>query len=170
MVLDGRTIVAKNLVTFPDDLYDTEEQIQPNGVDLRLHRVLHVQGRPALPAYGRIDADNVQVQEIPLKDGWFQLTELVGNYLVDFRESISVPDGYCAIIHTRSSLVRCGVEVLTGLWDTGYQGQLGGSVRLKNPISLQYGARLGQVLFYKAAFNGHRYAGLYQGTKSTEIR
>lgn len=171
MVLDGATVVSKNYVTFPDALFDTEEQIQPNGVDLRLERVLYVQGKPTLPADGRIDVDNVQITEQePCKEGWFELTETVGNYLVDFRESISVPDGYCAIIVTRSSLVRCGVDVFTGLWDTGYQGRLGGSLRLRNPISLQYGARLGQVMFHKSAFNGHRYAGLYQGLKSTDIR
>lgn len=170
MILDGRTVVEKNLVTFPDDLYDTEEQVQPNGVDLRLHRVQHVAGRPELPATGRIKAGNVQITEIPLKDGWFELSELAGNYLVDFRESISVPDGWCAIIITRSSLVRCGMDIFTGLWDTGFQGRLGGSVRLKNPIRLQYAARLGQVMFHKAQFSGHRYTGAYKGTTQSEFK
>lgn len=170
MILSGRSVVEKRYVTFPNDFYNTDEQVQPNGVDLRLERVVHVNGRPELPANGRINADNVQINEVPAKEGWFDLHLLQGNYLVDFRESISVPDGYCAIIITRSSLVRCGVDLFTGLWDTGFQGRLGGSLRLKNPIRLQYGARLGQVMFYKAEFNGHRYSGGYQGTTQSEFK
>lgn len=170
MILDGSTIVKKNYVTFPDDLYDTEEQIQPNGVDLRLHAVKHVAGTVELPAYGRINADGVQIQNIPAKDGWFDLHYDNGNYLVDFRETITVPDGFCAIIITRSSLVRCGVDIFTGLWDTGFTGRLGGSVRIKNKIRLQYGARLGQVMFSKSLFNGHRYAGAYKGTTQSEFK
>lgn len=170
MVLDGRTIVEKKFVTFPDDLYDREVQVQPNGVDLRLHRVQYVNGRPILGRDTRINADNVQIDEITPKDGWFDLGTLHGNYLVDFQESISVPDGYCAIIITRSSLVRCGVDIFTGLWDTGFQGRLGGSLRLKNPIRLQYGARLGQVMFYESKFNGLRYSGGYQGTTQSEFK
>lgn len=155
---------------FDDDLYDTEEQIQPNGVDLRLHAVKYVSGQPRLPAYGRLDASHVQVSDVNAKDGWFDLYQTQGNYLVDFRETITVPDGYCAIIITRSSLVRCGVDIFTGLWDTGFTGRLGGSVRTKNPIKLQYGARLGQVMFYKSVFNGHRYAGAYKGTTQSEFK
>lgn len=169
MVLDGKTIVEKKYVTFPDDLYNTDEQIQPNGVDLRLDRVVYVNGRPELPVEGRLNADNVQVQEIPPKEGWFELAYMQGNYLVDFRESISVPPGFCAIIITRSSLVRCGCDIFTGLWDTGFQGRLGGSLRLRNPLRLQYGSRIGQVMFHKAQFNGQLYNGSYQGTTQSEF-
>lgn len=170
MVLDGKEVVAKNYVTFPDNLYNNDEQVQPNGVDLRIHRLVHVSGRAELPVEGRLGAKDVQINEIPLKDGWFDASHMTGNYLADFRESISVPDGYCAIIIPRSSLVRVGCEVLSGLWDTGFEGRLGASLRIRNPIRFQYGARLAQVIFYKSAFNGHRYAGGYQGTTQSEFR
>lgn len=173
-VLDGRTITDKNYVTFDpvlaDSGYNTEDQVQPNGVDLRLTKVVHVGGRAELPSDGRIQAKNVQIQEIPPKNGWFDFEYLHGNYLVDFAEFISVPDGYCAIIITRSSLVRVGCDIFTGLWDTGFQGRLGGSVRLRNPVKIQYGARMCQVMFYKSVFNGLRYAGGYQGTTQSEFK
>lgn len=166
MVLDGKTIVARNYVTFGDDLYNTEEQIQPNGIDLRLDSVSHVSGKPILPAVGRIDPQAITITKIPPKEGWFNLHLLQGNYLVDFKETISVPDGYCAMIITRSSLVRCGVDVVSALWDTGFNGQLGASLRLKNQFAVQRGARLAQVVFWKSEFSGHRYTGAYQNAKT----
>lgn len=171
MVLDGRTIVEKNYVTFPNDreVFNTDEQVQPNGVDLRAVRMVHVQGRASLPVEGRIDPEYIHIDEIPPKDGWFELDRMHGNYLVDFRESVSVPDGFCAIIITRSSLVRVGVDLFTGLWDTGFQGKLGASIRLRNPARIQYGARMGQVMFHKSTFNGHRYTGAYAGTTQSEF-
>ena len=164
MVIDGPTIIDKRYVTFPpDSLFDTEEQIQPNGIDLRLVEVKHITGRAALPREGRIVGKDVQIDKVPAKDGWFDLHSLNGNYLVEFAEDISVPDGFCATIITRSSLVRVGFDVMSGLWDTGFKGRLGASVRLKNPVQIQYGARLAQVMFHKSEFNGLRYTGAYQG-------
>lgn len=170
MVLDGKEILEKYYVTAPDNVYPIDEQVQPNGVDLRLDSIKFVQGKASLPRDGRLNATDVQIQDIPAKDGWFDLQMWQGNYLVDFRESISVPDGYCAIIITRSSLVRIGCDVITGLWDTGFSGRLGGSLRLRNPIKIQYGARMAQVMFYKSVFNGHRYEGAYKGTTQSEFR
>lgn len=169
--LDGRSIVERHYVTFPDDLYNTDEQIQPNGVDLRVHRVVHVSGVARLPSdTSKLDGDLVNITEIPPKNGWFSLKVNPGNYLVDFRENITVPDGYCAIIIPRSSMARTGINVLSGLWDTGFTGRLGASIRNLNPIDIQYGARLAQVMFVKSEFSGHRYSGRYQGTTQSEFK
>lgn len=173
MVLDGDSIIDRKLVTFPDDgmEYDTREQIQPNGIDLRVHRIVHVSGIARLPSdTSRLDAGKVQINELALKNGWFWLPLQHGNYLVDFRESVRVPDGYCAIIIPRSSMARTGIHVLSGLWDTGFEGRLGASLRNLNPIEIQYGARLAQIVFWKSNFSGHRYAGRYQGTTQSEFK
>lgn len=170
-VIDGPTIIDKNYVTFPSDsVFDTEEQIQPNGVDLRVEEVKLVSGRAQLPREGRIVGTEVQIAQVAAKDGWFDLHSLNGNYLVEFAESISVPDGFCATIITRSSLVRVGMDVITGLWDTGFQGRLGASVRLRNPVQIQVGARLAQVMFHASEFNGLRYAGSYHGSSQSEFK
>lgn len=170
MILDGRTVVEKNLVTFPDAVFNTDEQVQPNGVDLRVHRVVEVVGQVRLPREGKIDPTGLQIRELPCKDGWFELPLSHGNYLVDFLEFITVPDGWCAIVIPRSSMVRTGISVESGLWDTGFQGRLGACIRNRNPIGIQYGARIAQVLFSKSQFNGHRYSGSYQGTTQSEFK
>lgn len=171
MILDGATIVAKNYVTFPSNgVFDEEEQIQPNGVDLRLETLKLVSGRAALPRDTHIIGTEIQINEVTPKDGWFDLHSQSGNYLVDFAETISVPDGYCATIITRSSLRRVGMDVVAGLYDTGFSGRLGASIRIRNPVRIQVGARIAQVMFHTAQFNGHRYAGMYQNTTSQSER
>lgn len=165
MILDGRTIIEKKFVTFDEEaLVDTESQIQPNGVDLRLNKIYAVRGKFQVPHDGKVAHDLV-IEEIETKDNWFHLS-VNALYYVDFIEKISVPGGWCSTLITRSSLVRSGVDIASGLWDSGFSGTLGCCLRLHNPIDIEWGAKLCQVMFHEAKFNGHLYTGKYQGTNS----
>ena len=165
MVLDGRSIVDKAMLTFdPDVLLDTEDQIQPNGVDLRINKLYDVKGRVTIPREGKTQSD-LTARELEAKDGYWSLTP-GGLYYVDFVEAISVPAKWCATLTTRSSLVRAGVDVVSGLWDTGFTGTLGCTLRVWSPVDLEWGAKLCQVMFWESAFSGHYYTGRYQGTNS----
>lgn len=167
MDLDGRTIIEKRFITLGDpDIVDTEVQIQPNGVDLRVNKIYEVQGRAKIPTDGKV-VHNFKFKEIVAKDNVFELRpEKSVLFYVDFLEEISVPGGWCATLITRSSLVRSGVDVMSGLWDSGFQGTLGCSLRLQAPVDIEWGARICQVRFHDAKFNGHLYDGRYQNTSS----
>jgi dUTP pyrophosphatase len=167
MVLDGRTIIDKKMVVLGDsDLVDTESQVQPNGIDLRINKLYEVHGKVQVPHEGKVQHD-LNVREIEPKDNWFQIKPSGGNHFyVDFLESINVPGGWCATLITRSSLVRSGVDVVSGLWDSGFYGQLGCCLRVQAPIEIEWGARLCQVMFHQSKFNGHLYDGRYQGSNS----
>lgn len=165
MVLDGRSIIEKAMVTFSSDvLLDTEDQIQPNGVDLRIDKLYEVNGRVTIPREGKAKSD-LRAREVDPKDGYWSITP-GGLYYVDFLETISVSDEWCATLATRSSLVRAGVDVVSGLWDTGFKGTLGCTLRVWSPVDIEWGAKLCQVMFWKSVFNGHYYTGRYQGTTS----
>lgn len=161
MVLDGRSILDKGIVTFPNELYDNETVVQPNGIDLRVDKVFYLAGTVTLPRDKKIQTNRLTVSEIPLKDGAFELIYPEGNYLVDFREDCSMKDGFCGIIIPRSSLLRTGIFVTSALWDTGFHGRLGASIRIRNKIKIQHGAALAQLVVMKGEFNGHRYEGRY---------
>lgn len=167
MVLDGRTILDKHIVSIPDDhqVFDVEEQVQPNGLDLRVVQLTEVRGRLKVPRESGVDYAEIQTTEIPWKSGWISAKSGV-SYVVEFREFISVKDGFCAIIHPRSSLVRSGINVTSGVWDTGFEGRLGGVLRPLNDVDIEYGSRLAQVQISRSEFNGHRYDGRYQGATS----
>lgn len=167
MVIDGRTILEKQLVTIPNDNYsfDEEKQVQPNGLDLRVTAISLVSGKAQVPRDSHTNYTNMHISPLGWKDGY--VTVAAGSqYVVDFREEISVREGFCAIIVPRSSLLRSGLFITSALWDTGFQGQLGGSLRPLNQIEIEFGARLAQVVFFKSEFNGLRYEGRYQNTTS----
>lgn len=171
MVVDGRSVVEKMIVTFPDTLFDNEIVVQPNGVDLRAHKIYHALGSVTLERDKKIDTSGMQITEVPLKDGFWNLGELyqhneVGNYLVDFRESCSMRAGFSGTIVPRSSMLRTGIFVTSAWWDTGWDGRLGASARIRNPIRIEYGAALAQLIVYKSEFNGAMYQGQYQGKDS----
>lgn len=165
MVLDGRSIIEKAMITFdPDVVVDTEDQIQPNGIDLRINKLYSVIGTARIPREGKVQSD-LRARELDPKDGYWSLTPK-GIYYVDFVESISVPAGWCATLITRSSLVRAGVDVVSGLWDTGFTGTLGCVLRVHSPVDIEWGAKLCQAMFWQSEFSGHYYTGRYQGTNS----
>ena len=165
MVLDGRSIIDKAMIAFdPDVLVDTEDQIQPNGVDLRVNKLYEVQGKVSIPRDGKARSE-LTARELEPKDGFWGVTP-GGLYYVDFVETISVPSEWCATLITRSSLVRAGVDVVSGLWDTGFTGTLGCTLRVWSPTEIEWGAKLCQAMFWKSQFKGHYYSGRYQGTNS----
>lgn len=164
MVLDGRTIVDKQMVIFPDDLLNNDEQIQPNGIDLRVIKIYEAHGSAEVPTEGKVRHD-FRVTEVPLKQAWWQL-KAGGLYLADFREQAYIRGGYCGQIITRSSLVRSGIDVMCGLWDSGWEGRLGCTLRVHNPAKIQYNSRLAQIVITESKFNGHLYSGRYQGADS----
>jgi len=165
MVLDGRSIIDKKLVIFSEDYVNTDDQIQPNGVDLRINKLYNVFGKVSIPRDGRAKAD-MNITELSPKEGWFDLKPNHGLYWVDFLESANIADGYCAHLITRSSLVRSGIDVMSGLWDTGWNGVLGCSLRVQAPLQIEWGAKLCQIVVAESRFNGHRYDGNFQGTTS----
>ena len=164
MVLDGRSIIDKAIVAFSDAIVDTEDQIQPNGVDLRINKLFEVSGKVAIPREGKAQSD-LTAREVDAKGGYWSVTP-GGLYYVDFLEQISVPPEWCATLITRSSLVRAGVDVVSGLWDTGFAGTLGCTLRVWSAVEIEWGAKLCQVMLHKSQFKGDVYAGRYQGTNS----
>lgn len=164
MILDGQSIVDKSIVTF-DDITHSDDQIQPNGIDLRLNKLWLLEGMSEVPREGKAKFEGRVTEQHP-SDGWFHLRPQPGVYVVDFLETVHVRDGHVASIVTRSSLVRSGVDVVSGLWDTGFEGKLGASLRLINQVRLQWGAKLAQLVVSESEFNGKRYEGRYQSSDS----
>lgn len=169
MVIDGQQILDKGIVTVPKDeyIFDIEEQIQPNGLDLRVISLYEVSGRARLPRESKMDYSNISFEKVPFKEGWASL-QPQRQYLADFREVCSMKDGYSGIVIPRSSLLRVGVHATSGLWDTGWEGGLGCSLRPINPVDIEFGARLAQIIVTKSEFNGRRYDGRYQGSTSQQ--
>ena len=135
----------------------TDEQIQPNGVDLTLDAV----ERQVAP--GRIGTDGKTVGEretVEPTDGTYRLSP--GSYVARYAETIRIPDEHVGFVYPRSSLLRNSCILNTAVWDAGYEGRGEGLLQVGHEIRLDAGARIAQLVF-AAADHEQRYDGTYQG-------
>ncbi len=135
-------------------------QIQSHAIDLRLGftflipRSWHLtsKGRESLNLnYYSAKHDKSNFEVIELEQG--QYFELLPNehVLASTLESIRIPDDLMAVLYPRSSTNRRGLSVdLTGIIDSGYEGQLTLPIRNNTAsqiIRLHPGERFCQVVF-----------------------
>jgi len=140
-----------------------EEQVQPNGIDLTLREI-------ALPqSSGRIGVQNSQrlVPELaPLVfDGSGFIDLMPGAYIITYNEVVHLPRNIMALARPRSSLLRCGVNVGTAVWDAGYSGRSQSLMVVYNlqGFRLQKNARIVQLIFFRLSQKTEGYQGAYQG-------
>jgi dCTP deaminase len=134
-------------------------QLQAHAIDLRLGYTFMLPKRWHLTEHGReaLNVDHLSEQ----RPDYFDVIELEktqtfdllpGEYvLASTLETISVPDDLMAILYPRSSTNRKGLSVdLTGIVDSGYQGQLVIPIRNNTEsqiIKLYPGERFCQIVF-----------------------
>ena len=132
-----------------EGLFDLEEQLQPNGIDLCLDTVARILSPGAI---GRDNMDR-KIPETELvnfgSDEWVEL--LQGPYLVSFIEVVNIPLDLMALARPRSSLGRSGVSIHPGVWDAGYSGRSQALLNISNPggYRMQRGARIMQMVFFR---------------------
>ncbi len=142
---------------------DLKAQLQINGFDLTLREV-------ALPqSAGKIAVANSQrvLPELaPLVfDGMDSIELAPGIYIITYNEIMHLPKNIMALGRPRSSLLRCGVNVGTAVWDAGYSGRSQSLMVVYNPrgFRLQRNARVLQLIFLTLTQETEGYQGIYQG-------
>ena len=132
------------------------EQIQPNGVDLRLGELFRITGTGALHASRTELASR---EAVPLSA---DEPLAPGAYVVRYVERVRVPEGHVGLILPRSSLLRNGATLHSALWDQGYEGRGEGLLVLWHPLLLPPGCRIGQFILMTAD-DAEAYRGQWQG-------
>ena len=141
---------------------DLEAQVQPNGIDLTVREIAMLQ------TPGRIAASNSQrlVSDLaPLVfDGLGFIDLMPGAYVVTQNEIVHLPNNIMALGRPRSSLLRCGVNIDTAVWDAGYSGRSQSLMVVHNPqgFRLQKDARIMQLVFLQLSQETEGYQGTYQ--------
>lgn len=153
-----RLIVEKNLIS---DFIDLETQLQPNGFDCTLRKVSRIKGE------GKIDFSNEErvlpeTEEIEFENGWVKLER--GYYRVVLNEVIRIPEDMMALARPRSTMIRAGANVLTAVWDAGYEGrsEVGLVVYNTDGIQLKKNARIVQLVFFRLTGSTEGYRGVYR--------
>jgi len=139
-----------------------EKQYQVNGIDLRLDKVYKFVSfgsvfieEVKLPPIEEIKVEGIEGKQVYVLDK--------GTYLIEFFETIEVPNDAIGICFPRSSLLRSGCDIRTALWDSGYKGKSRALMVVYNPIVIEKGARIAQIIFLRTEKKVERsYSGQYQ--------
>jgi dUTP pyrophosphatase len=164
-VLSGKDIrrLIKQKPPLVEGWLDLDAQVQTNGFDLTLREVA------VIKTAGQIAAANSQriVPGLsPLEfDGEEYLSLDPGTYIITYNEIVHLPKNIIALGRPRSSLLRCGVNVGTAVWDAGYEGRSQSLLVVYNPqgFRVQRNARLTQLVFFELTGESEGYRGIYQG-------
>lgn len=134
----------------------SEEQVQPNGVDLTIGEIFMFEGMGTL---GKKKIFPSMKQLKPDENGYYNLKR--GEYLVRYREIVQVPENAIGLVFPRSTLQRMGAIIYTSVWDSGYKGRGVGLLVVFNRdgIRIHKDARICQIVFMDA-----RPSGLYKGS------
>jgi len=145
-----------------------EKQLTPNGFDLTVRKIKRFKSG------GKLDFSNnerklSEVEEIiPVKEdeedkfGWWNLKK--GCYLIETNEIVKLPLNLMAMGKPRSSLLRMGVTINTGYWDSGFEGKSEFLLIVLNSlgVKIKENARICQLVFAKTSGTKQGYNGVYQ--------
>lgn len=133
--------------------------VQPNAVDIRLDHVEKIEASDFI-----LDEDDKThriTSEMRVQaDGFYVLPP--GSYKVRMKNVVSVTQNEAGVVISRSTLIRNGVYLCSGLYDTGYTGSMVALlVVTAGTAKIKKGARIGQYLILESESNGD-YVGSYQ--------
>jgi dUTP pyrophosphatase len=158
---DIRRLIKRN-PPLVEGYISLDEQVQGNGFELTLRDVATLQ------TAGKVAMSNSQrvISELsPLSFDSAESIELApGSYMITYNEIVHLPKNLMALGRPRSSLLRCGVNVGTAVWDAGYEGRSQSLLIVYNPrgFRVQQNARVMQLVFFELTGDTEGYKGIYQ--------
>lgn len=173
MQLTGKQIIENGIV-----FNYCEEGIQQQGVDVRVKKISvvgkhgHEENYGYIPAKGKTLAPKAtEIPPINMGDGREYWELPVGYYEVEFEEGCAIPNHIAMYFKTRSSLVRCGAEIISGQFDAGFETKNAGAfLKVNIPITIEKGARVAQAIVTESyeVNEEYLYNGQWQGDKQRQ--
>ncbi|UPV76138.1 deoxyuridine 5'-triphosphate nucleotidohydrolase [Halorussus limi] len=139
------------------------DQIQPNGVDLTLEAVYEQREPGRIGRDGKEVGERRELETEQVADDAPEAYYLTsGGYVVQYAETVEIPENHVGYIYPRSSLLRNSCMLNTAVWDAGYEGKGEGLLEVHHDIEIERGARIAQLVLAEADHDG-TYDGSYQG-------
>ena len=143
---------------FVKNLIDEAKQVQPNAIDWTVDAIQEIDyNSPCHIGEGT----KIMRRQLPLHadaKGDFFLEP--GEYDVSSNVYVEVPEGKAALLILRSTFVRNGCVLASGLYDSGFKGNIGAVLHVNGPMTVEKGVRIGQIMFIDSDSVG-KYAGGY---------
>lgn len=137
------------------------------GYDLTVKEVKEIKGGSVM-SDKTVVAEYLQVNPITFAEGRREFRLLPGSYSLTFEQGVKLPSGKTAFIRHRSSILRCGAIITSGVYDPGFEvDEMGAVMIVTQPITIEVGARVAQIIIFDN-FDAELYAGQWQGTKDVK--
>lgn len=135
-----------------------KEDIQPNAIDLRLDRVFKINDKQfEISNEHKKHRGSFEIK--PDKNDYFELSS--GAYEIVFENIINVGENETGFVITRSTFIRNGCFLISGLYDSGYVGAMTAALHITTaPAKIKKGTRIGQYLSFDAEML-YKYNGSY---------
>lgn len=160
-VLTGNEIkelISKNKLI--EKFLDLEVQVTPNGFDMSVREIQRIKSE------GAVDFSNAkrkisETEVIEFVDESVFLE--TGSYKIVYNEIVNIPPNLIAFGRPRSTLLRCGANVGTAVWDRGYSGRSESLLTVNNPkgIKIYRNARVLQLVFMRTLTDESVYKGIF---------
>jgi dUTP pyrophosphatase len=98
----------------------------------------------------------------------FIFTLQPGTYSLTFEQGIKLDANHTAFIRHRSSVLRCGGIITSGVYDPGFEvDEMGGVLIATQPMDIELGARVAQVIVFENS-TAELYDGQWQKGKDVK--
>ncbi len=144
--------------------------VQPNGIDISIGRLFQLIGNIRLTS--KIEKRQYpKLLELMPHDNFWHLKP--GIYLVEVAEEIMIPNNAIGFVTPRSTLIRMGATVFSGIWDKGFQGvgDNHGRILLQTslPFKVHVSVAIAQMIFISAVDDETVYQGNYQPESDSNL-
>lgn len=137
------------------------------GYDLTLKEVKQINGGIVMAHKTTLD-EYTQIMPIKNTNGQLIYKLEPGTYSITFEQGVKLPTNRTAFIRHRSSILRCGGIITSGVYDPGFEvDEMGGILIATKPIIIEKGARVAQIIMFENAIT-EAYNGQWQGNKDTK--
>lgn len=134
------------------------DAIQPNAVDLCIDRVWKMDGFFVLGKNSKVNRNRVEIDTNEFNEFHLEANQY---YEISFSNNIKIGEDEAGWVIPRSTLIRNGISIVTGLYDSGYEGAMAAGLLVNiDTAFIERGARIGQFLLFKAE-SLHQYDGSY---------
>lgn len=166
MLINPKKAIEEGWVTWNDNVTDITKYIQPNALDFDCAKIYELD----MSSTGILSEQTKRIcrsselatdpnHNWPGMEGEFW--HLHRGRCYDFMSNfhVTIPEGVAALLIIRSTLNRSGVFLTSGIFDSGYSGNIAGMLRVgAGDFRLAPNTRIGQIMFIESDS-----AGLYTG-------
>ena len=119
------------------------------GYDLTLKSIKKIMGG-AVTQDKTIVEEYLEVTPFQNANGKYMFKLSPGVYSLTFDQGCKLPSNVTAFIRHRSSILRCGAEITSGVYDPGFEvDEMGGVMFAHKELVIEKGARVAQIIMFE---------------------